>query len=330
MNNERKYIIGFDILKFLMAIVIISLHAGISKVFSIPVSTFISNFQGLAVPVFFLLSSFLFFEKLSCSQPSTSKNLWQFEKRILYLYLLWSIIMIPITIYLHHYERMGLLGILIWIKDFFFDYTFFASWFFGALLIGMPIVFVLRHKPMVLLLISGFLYVVFSFYGMMPEIITKPFELYHLYLGVPQRSFLCGIIWLGLGFLLSHYKLLERIKEWYYKKRDNRLFFCLFILLVGLTLSVIIDYLQLFGVLSVVILFYLIRGERYNIEVCKLLRQCSIIMYCVHYVFIHIVWQFTSNCFLTFAISCVSSFIVAWIIVRLSNTKSLHILKKLY
>ena len=61
----------------------------------------------------------------------------------MFLYLSWSIIMTPININLHHYEKMGLLGILSWIKDLFFDYTFLASWFLGALLVGIPIVFVL-------------------------------------------------------------------------------------------------------------------------------------------------------------------------------------------
>ena len=183
---------------------------------------------------------------------------------------------------------------------------------------------------MLLLLISVFLYVVFSFYEIMPKAIIKPFVFYHTYLGIPQRSFLCGIIWLGLGCLLSYCKLLDVIKEWYSIHCDSR-FFIWIPLFAGLTLSIIFVHLQFLGVLSLVIIFYLINGRGWNYSLCKLLRQCSIIIYCVHYVFIYyFICQLTSNSILTFVIASGLSCFVAWIIVRLSKTRSLSFLKYLY
>lgn len=58
--TSREYIPGFDILKFVMAIVIVSLHAEMTSVMTHEASIIVANFQALAVPVFFVLSSYLF------------------------------------------------------------------------------------------------------------------------------------------------------------------------------------------------------------------------------------------------------------------------------
>ena len=108
--TSREYIPGFDILKFVMAIVIVSLHAEMTSVMTHEASIIVANFQALAVPVFFVLSSYLFWKVEGCSW--TEKVLWSFEKRIFILYLIWSLIMLPITFRYHNYFREGALGLL--------------------------------------------------------------------------------------------------------------------------------------------------------------------------------------------------------------------------
>lgn len=51
MTPDRKYIVGFDILKILMAYVIVSLHAGVSKEMGQPFAAGGLFFQNLAVSV---------------------------------------------------------------------------------------------------------------------------------------------------------------------------------------------------------------------------------------------------------------------------------------
>jgi surface polysaccharide O-acyltransferase-like enzyme len=218
MVQTRKYIVGFDILKILMAFVIISLHTGVSKEMGQPFAAWCLNFQNLAVPVFFVLSSYLFFDKFFASGEDNPKALWRYERRLLILYLIWSVIMIPITLFLHHYEARGLLGLLYWVKDFFFDYTFYASWFFGALIVGMPIVFSLRNHPWIIIALSLVLYVVFTFYALLPQWAVSPFELYHQHLGTPSRSFMFGIIWIGLGYAMAKLRVLYIEKIGSYEK----------------------------------------------------------------------------------------------------------------
>lgn len=80
--NARKYIVGFDILKILMAFVIISLHAGLSKEMGQPFAAWCLNFQNLAVPVFFVLSSCLFFDKFFASGEDNNSNVILIDARM--------------------------------------------------------------------------------------------------------------------------------------------------------------------------------------------------------------------------------------------------------
>lgn len=321
---EKRYIAGFDILKFLMAFVIVSLHAGVSRELGRPFGQFCLNFQNLAVPVFFVLSSVLFFNKLFSSQQQDPKAIWRYERRLLILYLIWSVIMIPVTLSLHHYQAQGIAGILYWLKDFFFDYTFYASWFFGALLVGMPLVFLLRNYPWVLLVLVLALYIVFTFYSQLPLWAVSPFEWYHQHLGTPSRSFLFGAIWIGVGCLICKWRLLHIVNQGAIYKWG-------WILFIGLIVSCLFKPLQIVGVLSILILFFVLDSSKFNLTAWVFLRKCSIIIYCVHYVLIHLLWQLhIENAFLVFFLAGAISFTVASIVVGLSNKKPFGFLKYLY
>lgn len=325
MIQQRKYIIGFDILKILMAFVIVSLHSGISKEMGQPFAVWCQNFQNLAVPVFFVLSSYLFFDKLYVSSEGNVKALWIYERRLLVLYLIWSVIMIPITLFLHHYQAHGLMGLLYWIKDFFFDYTFYASWFFGALLIGMPIVFLLKNHPWIIVALMLFLYVVFMFYTLLPKWAVSPFELYRHYLGTPSRSFIIGIVWIGLGCFMSKYRVLDTERQIVANKWGG------VILMVGIVAACLFKPLQIIGVLALTGLFYAIDGHRMNHRIWSFFRKCSIIIYCVHYVFIHFLWHLhVENAYVIFLLSGALSLTIASIVVALSDKKHLRFLKYLY
>lgn len=54
---------SFDLLKFILALVIVSIHAGIGRTTPIQ-SEYVANLQSFAVPLFFVISSYLFFNKL--------------------------------------------------------------------------------------------------------------------------------------------------------------------------------------------------------------------------------------------------------------------------
>lgn len=330
--SNNKYIAGFDLLKFLMATVIVSLHAEVTTVMSPPAAGCFANFQALAVPIFFVLSSYLFFEKLKNTQAPI-KNLWLFEKRLLILYLIWSVIMLPITLRNHDYLNYGILGVLLWVKDFFFDYTFLASWFFGALLVATPIVYVLRKKVFLLVFISLSLYCCFAFYDILPLNLKYPYELYHRYLGFPQRSFLCGVVWISVGCILSKYDVMLRARDLLINSR-LMLMGGVFLVVNCMLAACVWNWFQLIGVLAFIVCFYLVLYGTTNsriISICKTLRQSSIIIFCVHYPLLHIIWRYVPNDkIIAFGLALVLSFILSFLIVQLSKTKRLQFLKYLY
>ena len=156
MNSGKRNVWAFDVLKFTLAIVIVSLHAGVSEAFVMPINNFVRNFQNLAVPCFFLVSSVLFFGKVF-QEGNTQyqwKQLWHYEKRLFLLYGIWQLVLLPVSLLTHDYVEHGLMGVLYYLKDMLFSYTFPASWFFGALIVAMPLVFVVRNKPLLQLVIA--------------------------------------------------------------------------------------------------------------------------------------------------------------------------------
>jgi len=325
---DAQYIPGFDILKFVMSLVVISLHSSVAQLFPTPVDNYVLNFQNLAVPIFFVISSLLFFQKIGYSAGGSSKDLWVYEKRLLKLYLLWSVIMIPVTLRYHNYFDYGFLGFAFWIKDFFFDFTFLASWFFGALLVGMPIVFCMRNKPWLLGIVSLGLYICFHFMDAMPKILQDGFALYKEYLGVPQRSFLQAVVWLGLGCLLCRSECIKMGK----KSNDD-----LLKAIMGggcVILSMLFEIFQLLGVVAIVMLFYSnsVFNTSRNPIMWKLLRQSSTIIYCVHYPIIHIVWQFISEerTLIVFILALILSLTISITVVKMSQYKPLRFLKYLF
>lgn len=325
MTQGRQYNVGFDILKILMAFVIVSLHAGVSKEFCQPISTIVLNFQNLAVPVFFVLSSCLFFDKFFASAEQDPKAIFKYERRLLILYIIWSVIMIPITLLLHHYQAYGIQGLLYWIKDFFFDYTFYASWFFGALLVGMAIVFLLRNQPWILLFMSVVLYIIFTFYTAMPNWVVSPFEWYHQHIGTPSRSFPFGIVWIGMGCLMSRFDVLGTVKQMIINRCRVG------ILCLGLIASCAYKPFQIVGVFSVISMFYAMNGKKMNQPLWIFFRKCSIVIYCVHYVFIHLLWTLhIQNGIAVFLIASAFSLAVASLVAYLSGKKCFKSLRYLY
>lgn len=108
-----------------------------------------------------VISSFFFFRKVRSLTTTKEKNrqLLMFEKRTLFLYLFWIVVQLPYIIYLRKYS-FPYLGISM-LKDIFLGETFIASWFLGAMIVGMPIVYGVNRQwaRNVIVLIISVIYV---------------------------------------------------------------------------------------------------------------------------------------------------------------------------
>lgn len=132
---------GIDLMKFIMAVVIVSIHTEIYTV----LGQWYLVFQDHAVPLFFVFSSFFFFKKMRGAHYG--KEIWNrllhFEKRVNLLYLFWIVVLMPAILYWWHseYLKLSIPDLLFrFAKEYFFGSQFGAAWFFGALIVATPIV----------------------------------------------------------------------------------------------------------------------------------------------------------------------------------------------
>lgn len=212
--NSQKVITGFDLLKFLMALVIINIHLNLAEYadgtwMSIP-WRFIND---MAVPTFFILSSFFFFRKVrEGNKDDKVQALRYYECRLAKLYLFWVIALSPIILYCWHPEYLtsSYFAVFLFIKNFLFGYEFGASWFFGALLIGVPIIFAIRNisNGMIALLMSLVVYI-YLYVDIDRKLLC---ELYTNILRDPKLSFPSGLLWISLGATMSNEKVVEIIR----------------------------------------------------------------------------------------------------------------------
>lgn len=142
---------NIDILKYVMSIMIIMIHVGYS--YQIPVLR-------VAVPVFFIISSYLFFHSIRGVKEEDTKIYIRFLKRALKLYFFWFVVLLPFTIiYRGWYKDDLLIAIVKLIKGLFLQSTFPASWYISAYIIGISILFTLRNQHKITCVISVLAYI---------------------------------------------------------------------------------------------------------------------------------------------------------------------------
>ena len=198
-QTTNIYYPGIDLFKFILAIIIVSIHVQLYRI----IGNWYLIIQDYAVPSFFVFSSYLLFSKLRNNLNNKWQILWSFEKRINILYLFWIIALSPFILTMWHKEYLELplfMAIADFIKQYFLGFQFGASWFFGALIVGTPIVFLLTRlipdKGVWIIPIIIYLYIHAYPHGSLVQCYTH-------YIRTPLLSFPNALWWITLGYLLS-------------------------------------------------------------------------------------------------------------------------------
>ncbi len=215
----KKVYSSLDIAKFVLSIAIVFLHINpLGEQYGYLVYPVVR----IAVPLFFMISSFLLFTKIdsACSQKQERQFLLAFVKRNLTLYLSWFVVLLPLTLVYRDYFSEGILnGLFEMLMSFLFGSTFSASWFIMALVIGATIIYFASkyiHNT-ITLIIAGFLYILcclVSNYSGIFDTLTQtvnsiyPYEIFN--------SFVVSLIWIFFGKIFAH-KYKNR-KPFSYKK----------------------------------------------------------------------------------------------------------------
>lgn len=207
----------FDLTKYILSIMVIAIHSNIFPMILYP-------WLRLAVPLFFMVSSYFLFKKLQKAETSSKDGaVWHYIKRNMILYLFWFVVLLPISVYLHYdiwIEERNILCLLRFIRSIVFASTFPASWYISATILATLIVYLLSKKMNnVCLLVIGSICYVFaclvSSYSYVVDSIRILDDLVNavkIVVPVPYNSFLVGIFWIVCGKCIAESKLQIKMK----------------------------------------------------------------------------------------------------------------------
>lgn len=97
MGNEvkKKQLFNVDIMKFILSLMVVCIHTGVTSPMPAEIGKFFNAIFNLAVPIFFVYSGYLFAYK---NKMDKKDKLIKYSKHIVKLYILWSLIYLPICI----------------------------------------------------------------------------------------------------------------------------------------------------------------------------------------------------------------------------------------
>lgn len=215
MINGRQNLDFLDLFKFGLILMVLAIHAPLSSGIRILGCDVLPPILRMAVPLFFLMSSYFFFSKLALLDEGDRRNaVIRFAKRNMLLYLFWFVVLLPVTIYVRWNWWFGhgvIRGFLTFLFNFFINGTFCASWFLTALVISMLLVLLLSRKLRTrwLILLGGGGYVLAVFCSCYSGVLETHFPFlraYPLYraivLSLPT-SFVSAFVWISLGKFMS-------------------------------------------------------------------------------------------------------------------------------
>lgn len=341
MEKLKNYDI-FDLCKIFLSIMIVAIHTNILPEILYP-------WLRIAVPLFFVISSFFLFSKINNS-PKEEK--WGIIKkyaiRLAKLYLFWFIVLLPITIFERKvwFNNGMLKGTQKTISSLLFSSTFIASWYITATIEGTAIVAKLSEKinNKVLDVIFLVIYIIcclissYSTFFENNSVIKQVYNYYQMIFTSPVFSFPVSLLWIYIGKLFADnkskltnlnknvYVLTSLISivllyiEWRYVVSINHIYSndC-YLCLVPLVFSI----------------FAIIKNIEIHLKNSKKLRSISNIIYPLHASLVVIIKKLVTLIItnqvhigiITFFITLFCCIIISLIILKLENKKGLKILK---
>lgn len=152
-STTKKEFKGIDFIKFIMAIFVVAIHTHPFEGLHDNIFTQSWNvIENLAVPYFFMASGFLLFSKVNKGHDKASQldKIKQYAIRIIKLYLYWTIIFLPITIwYFVTNDNSIFMDLLSFIRGVIFIGENFYSWplwYLLSMIYSLVVIYFLLYK----------------------------------------------------------------------------------------------------------------------------------------------------------------------------------------
>lgn len=158
-----------DVMKFIGALLVICIHTN-PLILLNPELNFDLSFSlaRVAVPFYFLTSSFLFFRKFRVphgSNPEAAGRLIRYLKRIGWIYLVWAALYVPVAVLdLYKDQNLGLQSLAIYVIGYPVRFIFFGGyehlWYLPALMVSIGLVWLLlkRFRPGFVVVLGSLFY----------------------------------------------------------------------------------------------------------------------------------------------------------------------------
>ena len=332
-DKVTKNLDSLDLMKFILSFFVIAIH--VPPVFG-GGYTVILFFCRLAVPLFFITSSFLLFRRMCGKTEVEQDHIFKhYLIRSLKLYFSWFIVLFPWIILRRGYLKMDwFVAVITLIKDIVLGSTFRASWYLSSLIIGTGIIYMLGKKTnnKWIVIVSSFFYlccVLGSGYGNVfpnfdKNLCTSP---------------LVSLLWICIGKIIA-----EREGDSDEAIMSKTSFIVLFAfsifiyigeysLCVGKRWAASTDALLSLALICP-ILFLTIKKMDITVIMAKKMRAFSVVAFCFHAtiqsVFNHGFEKLfgfkldnTFNCMLLYLLTVISCFLVTYILLQLGKRHKL-------
>lgn len=327
MNLKKQYN-TIDILKFIMALLVIMIHVK-PNVHSDVMTRFFAPLTSIAVPVFFIISSVLLFGKLNNGSFS---SLLRYCKRIGLLYLCWALIDGWYILTNSSYFTTGIgTGIIDLCKDLIFATVFPGSWYLSASVMGVTIVYLLNKllHPLVVFLITFIVAYYIYKIRILPEPMHCAYDWYaSMFREKVHLSFPAQMIWISVGQIIS-----LRLSSIENAKKILLPFFCV-TFVVCLVIAFFFNCFELRFVMAVSVVCSCLLIEIPSKPIYKRLRNYSILMFFFHFsiagkmrYFTHILWDSFVINWLFYLIVVAISILFADLVLRLEKNRYFTFLK---
>ena len=183
-RRKRRYG-AIDIAKYVSALLVVCIHTYPFYEASQTFNTYwIQTVCRLAVPFFFVASGFFFFRKITDDTLANEEALINYEKRLGKIYLTWTIIYLPYTIWDYAHANFRIYHIFAYLRDVLLNGSYYHLWFLPALMLATYIIYLLytNHSMKRALIVSLILYI----FGYMINVYTPIWET------MPYVSFFFG------------------------------------------------------------------------------------------------------------------------------------------
>ena len=331
-SQERKYLPGIDLLKFILAILIVSAHCSLFVEYNL-LHKWWGHLTAIAVPIFLGISSYLFFRKeyAAPENSDTRPLLIRTLKRLAILFACWYILVSPMTYSLF----FSVATLKETIFAIFLSCTTRGYWFIKALFINTAILYFCRKTEALIacsiIAFSVYLYCSYNYVFHYNSFLITLHPYYSFYY---NTAFFC------IGALFARFQDKICFESWHQGV----------LLLVWLILFLLLEttpYLKpLFLLLSIIILFPVFYQQNYSYSpnTYKTLRDMSIILYMVQFLLIWIydgacsIWlsnyshtfDLFQNSLVRFSFVISACIFIAWIILHLEKKSHFCYLRYLH